>query len=108
MQHSDHEPAFPISVPDEFYWAVEAECGGEFADSYLFGGTVSGGKFVPRTLTGWEKLVDSFGFEKALNAAKLTMVKPPIYTGMPAWKLLGLPDPKNPNGAKGKKRGGWE
>ena len=102
---SRHRPAFGIDVPENFYWSVEAACGGAFADSYLFGGEVRGGKFIPRTVTGWEKLAENFSFESVLKKQKLTMVKPRPYDGPPAWEILGLPDPKNLNG---KKRGGWE
>ena len=91
---SRHRPAFGIDVPENFYWAVEAACGGAFADSYLFGGEVRGGKFIPRTVTGWEKLSENFSFMGVLGKERMTMVKPRPYDGPPAWEILGLADPK--------------
>ena len=102
---SRHRPAFGIDVPEEFYWWVADNCGGSFADSYLFGGEVQGGKFMPRTLTGWERLKDNFTFMGILKKEGMTMVKPRPYDGPPAWEILGLADP---GASKGKKRGGWE
>jgi hypothetical protein len=102
MQHnSRHRPAFGIDVPEDFYWSVEAACGGAFADSYLFGGEVHNGRFVPRTLTGWEKLRENFNFMKALESAGLTLIKPRPYDGPPAWQILGHDDP---NAEKPKRR----
>lgn len=92
----DHRPAFPINhaeVPEDFYLAVVEACGGPFADSYLWGGRLINGRFLPRTLTGWEKLTDSGAFQRVLADRKTTLVKPPPYAGPPAWKILGYPDP---------------
>lgn len=90
----DHVPAFTITVPEEFYWAVADRCGGEFADSYLFGGVLTARSFMPRTRTGWERLSETGDFCNLLNERGIDLAKPPIYQGPPAWKILGLTNPK--------------
>lgn len=97
---SDHNPAWPLSVPRDFYDAVADECGAPFADSYLFGGAVTGSRFLPRTLTGFEKLNDRPDFHRVMAKLEMTMVQPLPYAGPAARQILGLPDPGEKKGRR--------
>lgn len=93
MNDNRHDPAFPLTVPRDFYNAVADVAGAPFADSYLWGADLYDGKLLPRTQIGWERISERTEVMDVLAKLKVTLVKPPLYRGPPAWRLLGYPDP---------------
>ena len=72
-------PAFPVSLPMEFWKEIAAACGEPYADSYLFGATLHSGKLLPRTVTAWERLNDNYQVRKILHERGVTLLKPPPF-----------------------------
>lgn len=72
-------PGFPVSVPMEFYLEVAALNGEAWADSYLFGATLHGGKLIPRTQTAWTRLRDDFSAQKLFRDRGISLIKPPPF-----------------------------
>lgn len=74
-------PAFPVSVPMEFWKEVASVCGEPYADSYLYGATLHGGKLLPRTVTAWERLRGDHNVRALLTERGVTLLKPPPFEG---------------------------
>jgi hypothetical protein len=72
-------PAFPVSVPMEFYQEVAGACGEPFADSYLFQASLRDGKLLPRTQTAYYALERDHRVRSVLRDRKITLLKPPPY-----------------------------
>jgi hypothetical protein len=96
-----HIPAFEVTVPLDLYEKVVRCCGGTFADSYLYGAVVKFDKILPRTQIAFERLNERESVKAVLISEGLTMIKPPPFTGTPAWQELGLPEKPKLAGAKG-------
>lgn len=78
-------PAFPVSVPMEFYKEVAALLGEPFADSYLFGASLREGALKPRTLTAYERLNTNFDFRKLIAERGIRLVKCPPFEQKESW-----------------------
>lgn len=74
-------PKLQVTVPHELYDAMKTACGEPYADSYLSGATLEGGRLLPRTRTAWGRLKDNFGAMGVLRKQKINLVKPPIFQG---------------------------
>lgn len=72
---------FRLSVPDEFYQSVCLVCEKPFADSYLYGARIIGGKLWPRTQIGWERLRGSKGFMDLMKDLGIELAKPTPFPG---------------------------
>lgn len=72
-------PNLIMTVPREVYDAVEKACGEAFADSYLSGAVVSGGRLLPRTQLAWNRINTNRHACGALRGLKVDLVKPPAF-----------------------------
>ena len=72
-------PSLPVTVDRDFYDVVAAACGEPFADSYLSGGELHRGVFLPRTHKAWERLTESWAAKDALRRAKVVLREPPYF-----------------------------
>ena len=52
------DPAWPLTISRELWDAFADTFSPEFADSWLYGAKVVGKSLIPRTQTGYRKLVD--------------------------------------------------
>lgn len=77
-------PAFPVSVPMEFWKEIATVCGEPYADSYLYGAALHDGKLLPRTQTAWERLKAEHRVREVLAERGITLLKPPPFTNADA------------------------
>jgi len=85
-------PSFRLTVPQSLFDAIASKVSQEFADSYLTGASVEGTVIIPRTLTGYQKMIDRWDFREALKDLGLSCAKPTPFPGegnrLPAKELL--------------------
>lgn len=74
-------PAFPLTVPDEVYTAVANVAGEPFADSYLWGARIHGGKLHLRTRCGWDALMGNHSIREVLKKLGLDVPRPTFFPG---------------------------
>lgn len=72
----EHRPAFGIFVPDDLYWGIVEDCGGPYADSYLYEAVVSNMRVLPWTVTAWERLRDNYAARACFERLGYSLVKP--------------------------------
>ncbi len=73
-------PDLPLTVDYDFWQSMALETSPEFADSYLSGAEVFEGRLLPRTVTAWERLKDTWAATNLLDSRKIKLVKPPPYS----------------------------
>ena len=76
---ADHK--FRLTVPESLYDAIASRISVEFADSYLTGASLTGTVIVPRTLTGYAKMMDRWDFREVLKEMGLSLAKPTPFPG---------------------------
>lgn len=74
-------PKFRLTVPQSLFDAIASKVNQEFADSYLTGASITGTVIVPRTLTGYHKMMDRWDFREALKEMGLSCAKPTPFPG---------------------------
>jgi hypothetical protein len=72
---------YRLTVPQDFYDAVCEACGQPFADSYVFGATLTRSRLTPRTVTAWQKMRDRRDFLHLLKTLNTILDKPAPWPG---------------------------
>lgn len=71
---------FRLTVPQDFFDLVSEAAGQPFADSYLYGAQIAGGKLTPRTACGFGLMRENRDFMNFLATQNLALAKPlPFY-----------------------------
>jgi hypothetical protein len=81
-------PSLALTVDRDFWEKMAVATSVEYADSYLSGAELYNGRLLPRTVTAWERLKDSWAARKVLSDAGVSLIKPPPYSKT---QLLQLP-----------------
>jgi hypothetical protein len=74
-------PAFELTVPTEFYRVVANVSGEDFADSYLWGATLSGKVLMLRTLTAYNAIMGASAVLRAIHDDGVKIEKPSPWPG---------------------------
>lgn len=84
MAYRGERPNLPPTVPLVLWEAVAETFSKEFADSYLWGASLDGGKLRPHTRMAWSRLNDQRAFLAILKELRYELVKPDYFPGDPA------------------------